>query len=469
MLKPINKFIIFFLVLLLLVSLNYSFNVQKQKNILFISIDDLRPELGCYGKDHIFSPNIDYLASNSFLFENAVCNVPVCGASRASLMTGLRPNKNRFLNFKSRADIDADSIPTLAEWLRINGYYTISNGKIFHKLNDSPESWSEKAWRPKKDFRDYLNKKNIEIAQNNNGNGPAFEVGINTIKKYSDTKVLEKSIKDLNRLKKIEKPFFLAVGFSKPHLPFNAPKKYWDLYEGSKIKLAENRYAPINAPKESLHQFGELRKYHEIPSQNFEIIPDSTQRKLIHGYYACVSYVDDLVGQLLNHLKEINLYENTIIILWGDHGWQLGEHNLWAKHSNYQTSLKVPLIIYNNKNEHGIIKQQAELVDLYPTICEMVNIKKPEFLNGRSLLPIMKNQENKNESFSRFHDAVSVTTEKYSYTEWRAKKTDSVYAKMLYDLEVDPNENTNISGNEKLLDIQIELSKKIDSLVLINN
>ena len=133
MLKPINKFIIFFLVLLFLVLLNYSFNVQKQKNILFISIDDLRPELGCYGQDHIFSPNIDYLASNSFLFENAVCNVPVCGASRASLMTGLRPNKNRFLNFKSRADIDADSIPTLAEWLRINGYYTISNGKIFHK------------------------------------------------------------------------------------------------------------------------------------------------------------------------------------------------------------------------------------------------------------------------------------------------------------------------------------------------
>ena len=157
------------------------------------------------------------------------------------------------------------------------------------------------------------------------------------------------------------------------------------------------------------------------------------------------------------------------IILWGDHGWQLGEHNLWAKHSNYQTSLKVPLIINSHKNEYGIIKQQAELVDLYPTICEMVNIKKPEFLNGRSLLPIMENQENKNESFSRFHDAVSVTTEKYSYTEWRNKKTNSVYARMLYDLENDPNENFNISDQKNMREVQIGLSKKIDSLVLINN
>ena len=212
-----------------------------------------------------------------------------------------------------------------------------------------------------------------------------------------------------------------------------------------------------------------MRKYYQIPSQKFTTIPDSTQRKLIHGYYACISYVDALVGQLLDHLKKINLDNNNIVVLWGDHGWQLGEHDLWAKHSNYQTSLKVPLIIYSNEINKEIINQQAELVDLYPTICEMVNIEKPVHLQGNSLLPIMKNLDSKTESFSRFHNAVSITTEKYSYTEWRTKKNDSMYAKMLYDLEVDPNENTNISGNQKLLDIQFELSKKIDSLVLINN
>ena len=464
-----NKITIILIVAFSLVAFNFTYKEQKQKNVLFISIDDLRPELGCYGQTQITSPNIDSLASKAVVFKSAVCNVPVCGASRASLMTGLRPNKNRFLNFKSRADEDVDLIPTLGEWFIKNGYYTISNGKIFHKLNDSPESWTEKAWRPKKDFRDYLNKENIEIAQKNKGHGPAFEVGTNNTEKYIDTHVLEKSIRDLNKLKEIDKPFFLAVGFSKPHLPFNAPKKYWDLYDSSMIQLADNRYAPKNAPEESLHQYNELRKYYQIPSQKFTSIPDSTQRKLIHGYYACVSYVDDLVGQLLGHLKKINLDDNTIVVIWGDHGWQLGEHDLWAKHSNYQTSLKVPLIIYSSEIDKRIVNQQVELVDLYPTLCEMVNIEQPNHLQGTSLLPIMKNLENKTESFSRFHNAVSITTEKYSYTEWRDKKTDSIYAQMLYDLENDPNENNNISDNETLLNIQIELSKKIDSLVLINN
>ena len=275
-----------------------------------------------------------------------------------------------------------------------------------------------------KDFRDYLNYENIEIAKINNGHGPAFEVGTNNSKKYIDTQVLEKSIQDLNKLKQIDKPFFLAVGFSKPHLPFNAPKKYWDLYDSTDIQLANNRYAPKNAPKESLHQYNELRKYYQIPSRKFTIIPDSTQKKLIHGYYACVSYIDDLVGQLLNHLVKLNLDDNTIVVLWGDHGWQLGEHDLWAKHSNYQTSLKVPLIIYSKEIDKGIINQQSELVDLYPTLCEMVNIEQPNHLQGTSLLPLMKKLGSKTESFSRFHNAISITTEKYSYTEWRTNKTD---------------------------------------------
>ena len=200
-------------------------NINKP-NIIFISVDDLRPQLNCYGKNQIISPNIDDLASESYTYENAVCNFPVCGASRASVLTGLRPNRNRFKSYNTRIDVDADNVLTMGEWFKENEYLTLSLGKISHHNNDSPESWSIPAWRATKKWRDYQTKENLAAIDTNNNDGAAkaFEVGENLIDDYADTKMVNKAIKQLDKLAKKDQPFFMAVGFFKPHLPFNAPK-----------------------------------------------------------------------------------------------------------------------------------------------------------------------------------------------------------------------------------------------------
>ena len=447
-------------------------NDLNKPNIIFIAVDDLRPQLNCYGKKQIHSPNIDSLASNSHIYKNAVCNIPVCGASRASVLTGLRPNYDRFTNYKSRADEDADHIITMAEWFKSKGYYTLSNGKILHVKNDSPESWSLPAWRaekggtpPFKNWRDYQTKENLRIANDNNGVANAFEVGIDLIEDYADTKMVNKSIKDLYKLKDANQPFFLALGFLKPHLPFNAPKEFWDLYPISSIELAKNRYQPKNSPNISMHTYGELRKYTNIPDGKKTNVPDSTQKKLIQGYYSCVSYIDYELGRFVRKLKELNLYENSIIVLWGDHGWQLGEHNLWAKHCNYQTSLKVPLIIkYPNQKKQIQINTVVELLDIYPTLCELSNIDKPKHLQGRSLVNLKDKIPSSSIVYSKYHKGYTATNSKFSYTEWKDKNSEITLAKMMYDLEEDPNENVNISEISSYKENQFKFSIKIDSI-----
>jgi arylsulfatase A-like enzyme len=444
------KIIAFFILLIIFISsLNTknNYEISNKPNIIFIAVDDLRPQLNCYGKNQIISPNIDGLASVSHIYQNAVCNFPVCGASRASLLTGLRPNKNRFTSYKTRMDIDADNILTLGEWFKKNDYFTISLGKVSHHTNDSPESWSTPAWRAEKNWRDYQTKENLMAADTNNNNGAAkaFEVGENLLDDYADTKMVNKAIEKLNELTKKGQPFFMALGFLKPHLPFNSPKKYWDLYKEEDIELASNRFKPKNAPDVSMHKYGELRKYTNIPSNKTTEIPDSTQKKLIHGYYACVSYIDQEIGKLINRLKKIDIYENSIIVLWGDHGWQLGEHNLWAKHCNYQTSLKVPLLIkYPNQKKQKRINTVVELLDLYPTLCDLSNIKKPKHLQGKSLLSINNSDPKNLYGYSKYLHGETITSINKSYTEW-INKENSIITNMMYDLIIDPEENNNIS------------------------
>ena len=256
----------------------------------------------------------------------------------------------------------------------------------------------------------------------------------------------------------------MALGFLKPHLPFNAPKKYWDLYNEKDIELASNRFQPENAPDESMHKYGELRKYTNIPSDFNIDIPDLTQKKLIHGYYACVSYIDEEIGKLIKHLKKLDIYENSIIVLWGDHGWQLGEHNLWAKHCNYQTSLKVPLLIkYPKQIKHKKINTVVELLDIYPTLCELSNIEKPKHLQGKSLLYINNSDPKNLNGYSKYHNGETVTSIKKSYTEWR-KKDNSLKVDMMYDLVKDPNENSNISKNKENYSTIIKFQHLLDSV-----
>ena len=456
--------LVFISILTLFSSLSKSNVKNNNPNVILIMVDDLRPEINCYNKTIIKSPNIDNLASDSYLYENAVCNYPVCGASRASMLTGLRPNKNRFKTFKSRIDVDAPSVETIGSWFKNNGYYTLSFGKISHHKNDSPKSWSEPAWRAEKKWRDYQTDENIKLANQNNGVGNAFEIGLNLRDNYADQKMVDRVIKDLVNFKKSNQPFLLSVGFLKPHLPFNAPLKYWDLYEKKDIHLAKNRFQPENTPKIAMHHYAELRKYLNIPNDKSVEIPDSIQLKLIHGYYACISFVDDQIGRLVSKLKELDLYNDAIIVFVGDHGWQLGEHNLWAKHCNFQTSLKVPLLIKcPNQTETKRIKSVVELVDIFPTLCDISNLDYPTHLQGKSLTSVNKTDNSNTIGFSTYKKGTTITTSNYSYTKWQNDNNELI-GQMLFDLKRDKDENISIAIDSTYKQLINSFSKNIDSI-----
>jgi arylsulfatase A-like enzyme len=438
-------------------------NENKKPNVLFIIVDDLRPELGCYGNENIISPNIDALAKDGYKFTHTYCQVPVCGASRASFLSGVRPNKTRFVDFDAWAEKDAPTAETLPMHFKKNGYITISNGKVFHHITDSEDSWSEKPWAPNTPWRNYLTKKNTAIADKNKQEihkavAESYESADVDDYAYIDGKVVQKTIKDLKRLKKIGKPFFLAMGLRKPHLPFNHPKKYWNLYEGKNIPPADNPFIPKNAPSASIHNSPELRVYTDIPKRGK--ISDKKAKELKHAYYACVSYADKLIGDVIGELKKIGLYDNTVIVLIGDHGYQLGEHTMWTKHTNYEISLNAPMIVRVPGMKKNIeITGLTEFVDIYPTLCQLAGINIPNTADGKSFLPLLSGKKNKitDATFSRFKNGESIRTERYLYTEYRDKKN-QLYAKMLYDHKTDPEENTNVADLPENKDIVKRLS-----------
>ena len=441
-----------FAVLILLAACKNEKEVAGPPNILFIAVDDLRPELNCYGASYIQSPNIDKLASQGAMFTEAYCNVPVCGASRASLLTGARPTRHRFINYYTRVDQDYPQAITLPQLFRQNGYYTISNGKIFHDLDDTEEvSWDEN-WRPEQanSWRDYQHQENIALDNSDTTRGPAYENLEIADTAYFDGKIANKAIADLKKLKQQDKPFFLAVGFLKPHLPFNAPRKYWEMYDPAKITLPENYYVPENAPEAAIHNSGELRAYAEVPKKG--PVSDELAHKLIHGYYACVSYTDAQIGRVLKALEEEGLKDNTIVILWGDHGWNLGEHTLWCKHANFKTSLQVPMLLAGPGIPVGKkIEELVEYVDIYPTLASLAGIESPtNQLEGASMLPLLKNEnvEWKKQVVSKYQDGLSIKTKDFLYSEWSSSDT-AIYALMLYNHSSDPDENVNIAEEEE--------------------
>jgi arylsulfatase A-like enzyme len=440
---------------------NANSKTDSSPNILFIAVDDLRPELGCYGNSIISSPNIDRLASSGVVFQRAYCNIPVSGASRASLLTGTRPTSYRFIDFDTWAEKDNPGAITLPKHLRNNGYYTVSLSKVFHHLNDSRDSWDEE-WRPsgKGSWRNYTQEDNLRIDTLVN-RGMPFECADVPDTAYYDGKTAQKAIKFLRNSGKTKKPFFLAVGFLKPHLPFNAPKKYWDLYDPSVIGIANNPNPPKDAPRKAIHNWGELRQYYSIPETGS--LSDSAANKLRHGYYASVSYTDAQIGLLLDELDKNGLAENTIVVLWGDHGWNLGEHGLWCKHCNFNTSLNAPLIfkvpgLTNGKKNNSI----TEFIDIYPTICELTGISLPSHLEGESLTGRLKNPEKQEKDFavSKFIAGVTLVQDDYFYTEFINEK-DSVVANMLFDHNTDPDENTNLSNNKDIQALVSSLSSQL--------
>lgn len=427
----------------------------KRPNVLFIAVDDLRPELGCYGQEHILSPNIDRLAASGTVFKRAYCQIAVCGASRSSLMTGLRPTPERFLNYNTYAEKDAPGATTLPEEFRKNGYQCISNGKIFHHKDDTgARSWSEPAWRPKIGGATSLDPESKSLIGGTKIRGPVFESPDVPDNAYPDGQIAEKTIADLKRMQGSDTPFFIACGFLKPHLPFYAPKKYWDLYDSDSIDIANNPYDPVNAPK-SLKGSGEIRNYHD---RHLDYNSPEWHRNNRHGYYACVSYVDAQIGKILNTLDELDLTGNTIVILWGDHGFHLGEHNFWGKHNVMHLSTNSPLIVSApGINQGQTVDRLVEFVDIYPSLCDLAGISSGNTdLQGTSFKPLLKdpNRPWKRAVFSKYGPAVSVITERFNYAKYNNGE------EMLYDLQNDPDENRNIAGEPKL-SVQVEQFSQI--------
>lgn len=417
-----------------------------KKNVLFIMVDDLRPELGVYGANYIVSPHIDKLAKNGVAFNRAYCNVPVCGASRSSLISGLRPTNNRFLTFDASMKDEVPNVLTVIDHFNNLGYTTVSNGKITHHKNDIQGKWNEE-WTPiSKDWRNYLTEENNQLIKNGK-HGNAYEKADVQDDAYYDGQIAAKSIEDLKKLKSEGNPFFLAVGFLKPHLPFNAPKKYWDLYNENQIKLPDNYVFPTSAPEIANHNWGELRYYNGIPQDG--PVTDEMAKKLIHAYYASVSFIDAQVGKVVQALDDLGLRESTSIILVGDHGWSLAEHGLWAKHSNFHVALQIPLIISDASLPKGKKTESiAEMVDLYPTICDLARVSTPKHVDGTSLKQAANNPKKiyKSQALARWQKGETLIANNYFYTEWI--KDEKTIAKMLYDHNIDPNENRNLAVEE---------------------
>lgn len=494
-----------------IVSLTTAQNETVKPNILFISIDDLRPSLGVYGDSTVFSPNIDRLASEGMTFRQNFCQVAVCAPSRASLMTGLRPDSTRVWHLGDKfREINPYTV-TMPQYFSKHGYYTINLGKIFHNYMPDSVSWDEPDLRPSRYLKpNWLNRDGetfyiseaVNLSQEIKrdsllklkpkryadgwNTGPAWEAADVHDTMYYDGAQTELAKKAMIRLAKKDQPFFMGLGFFRPHLPFAVPKKYWDLYDPDKIPKASNPNVPVNAPNFTMNSMYELRGYDGFkhighPQSNYQINPD-TARILKQGYYASVSYVDALLGDLFEHMKEIGIYENTIIILWGDHGWKLGDHNSWGKMTNYNIDLQVPMIIrYPDQMNRGAQTFEiTELIDMFPSLCEIAGIEIPDYMQGTSFVPLIEdpNRKWKAAAFSQFHRrpkvsadgkrymGYSITTKQYHYIEWytwnpKIGTRGDFVDRELYDRIKDPNETLNIEKESSLNKTIEELSAQL--------
>lgn len=426
----ILPFILFLLIFGCISKQKTSKQNDKPLNVLFIGIDDLRPELGCYGSDIAVTPNLDKLASEGLLFENAHCQQAICGPSRASLLTGTRPETNGiYHNYVKIRELNPDII-TLPQHFMNNGYEAVYCGKIFHHGDkDDEKSWSRKPALDSEAMKNIPKPTKYAIKENQENNkadrkkmfdkygkvarlglamGISYESADVPDYTYSDgyhTELAIATMKDMIQKDK-NKPFFLGLGFNKPHLNWIAPKKYWDLYNRDEIPLATQTAAPENGAEMGLHPSFELRVRSDIPKTG-KI--ETEQAKLLkHAYLACVSYVDAQIGKMIKALEDEGLRENTVIIIWSDHGWHLGDMGIWGKATNYEIATRVPMMIWSpdmaKKSQGQRTKALVELVDMYPTLCDIVGLSQPKHLEGHSFKSLLKNPKQtwKTAAFSQF-------------------------------------------------------------------
>ena len=433
-------------------------------NVLFVVVDDLRPQLGCYGQDWILSPNIDRLAQDGLLFERAYCQQAICAPSRASVLSGCRPDTTTIYGLRTPLRTAMPDVISLPQHFRKNGYETVSVGKVYHHAKDDLQGWSTEPFQSKGDWkgRGYLTDEAIEaiircdreqeaMGSSRRGLGPAYEAADVADEGYHDGKDALAAIRELQRLATLERPFFLGLGFHKPHLPFAAPKRYWNMYDPAAIPLAANPFAPEGVTEFSLTDFGELRGYFGMPKEGR--IPDDLARNLIHGYAACVTYMDAQLGKVLDELQALGLAENTVILLWGDHGWKLGEHDSWSKHTNFEIDARAPMLVSTPQTRGTAQRTSAlvEFVDMYPSLCELCGLPVPDHCEGTSFAPLIGDPEQpwKRAAFSQYPRrngevmGYTMRTARYRYTEWQDRASGEVLARELYDHQSDPQENVN--------------------------
>lgn len=462
---------------------------EDRPNILFIAVDDLRPAMGCYGDDVAITPNMDRLAGKGLLFNQAYCQVAVCNPSRASLMTGQRPDKLGVWTLPIHFREAKPNAVTLPQWFRKFGYTAVSHGKIYHNPTPDPQSWSEPIRSlpslpyPYPDGTRALIKSARAALPQNDWRKRNLRPPSTAAPELPDSQVLDgartdMAIEDLRRLGKQKEPFFLAMGYIRPHLAWVAPKKYWDMHDPAKLPVVANPTITPDTPKYALHNNSELSHYVDLKDMpkpwDDETVSLEKARHLVHGYYACVSYVDAQIGRLMDALEEEGLAENTIVVLWSDHGWKLGEYRGWGKMTNYEIDARVPMIIsapgMKSKFPTAGKKtdQLAELLDIFPTLCEMADIEVPDFVDGKSLVPMLVDEKTKvhdaaiSQYYRRFQQreymGYSIRTLTHRMVEWRDFGTGEVVERELFDHQNDHSESVNLinSVSGKVVD---ELSK----------
>jgi iduronate 2-sulfatase len=460
---------------------------KNRPNILFIAIDDLRTSLGCYGDKIAKTPNIDAFAKSGLVFSRAYCQQAVCGPTRAAMLTGLLPDHTRVWHNRNLFRDTCPDIVTLPQLFKNNGYHTQSLGKIFsgRTREDDPQSWSVPSVLIGKGWKKYVLPEN----QGKGKQSPTEKVDVPD-EGYRDGQLARLAVETLGNLKQKDKSFFLGVGFFKPHLPFNAPKKYWDMYDPTVFKRDANVRRTIGAPDVAYPDHLELGGYRGVPKD--ENVSDEQARELRHGYYACVSYADAQVGKVLAALKRLGLEKNTIVVLWGDHGYSLGEADHWCKDTNFEMDTRVPLII----RAGGITQKGAytnaliEYVDIYPTLAEIAGLSAPNYLDGKSFVPVLRDPKRPGREvvlsqfprpFKKTKPKVmgySIRTKTHRYTRWLQWPGQKIIAEELYDYTFAGSvmhrrpfliEKENIIDNPNYIEIRKQLSKQMDKMLKQRN
>lgn len=475
-----------FLVLFLSFGLLHSSFAAERPNVLFIASDDMRPQLGCYGDTTVKSPNLDALAKRGMVFQRSYVQQALCSPSRISMLSGRYPATTGIFEIGRTLRTTMPDITTMPQHFKNNGYHTRSLGKIYHVGIDDDASWTVPAWHSQaprtsaatqagvSQFIGDAKAKGITLPQKGKGSRnsavPAFEAVECDDDALLDGNTAANAIEQLREhAKNPAQPFFLAVGFANPHVPWISPKKYWDLYDPAKFTLASNEFLPKDAPDFAATSGADFFWYRDVPQVTGDKLPEAFKRQCLHGYYAAISYVDAQVGRLLATLDETGLAKNTVIVFWSDHGYYMGEHTWWgAKHNNYEGATRNTLIIAapDQKTAGQSTEALAQSVDLAPTLTELCGLPTNSGFQGRSLKPVIEDPNAKvnDAAFSWYpkgqgYLGVTMRTERWRYTEWTKLGAETV--RELYQMENDPENNQNVAAKPEHEKVIEALSKRL--------